>query len=43
MGDVEEAVLEIRYRRIKVLPPIGKTLLERSAAALWGGFLCVFG
>jgi len=23
-GDVEEAVLEIRYRRIKVLPPIGK-------------------
>jgi Transposase DNA-binding len=23
-GDVDEAVLEIRYRRIKVLPPIGK-------------------
>jgi hypothetical protein len=23
-GDVDEAVLEIRYRRIKILPPIGK-------------------
>jgi hypothetical protein len=23
-GDIDEAVLEIRYRRIKVLPPIGK-------------------
>jgi hypothetical protein len=23
-GDVDEAILEIRYRRIKVLPPIGK-------------------
>ena len=23
-GDLEEAVLEIRYRRLRVLPPIGK-------------------
>jgi Transposase DNA-binding/Transposase Tn5 dimerisation domain len=23
-GDVEEAILEVRYRRLKVLPPIGK-------------------
>jgi len=23
-GDVDEAVLETRYRRIKILPPIGK-------------------
>jgi hypothetical protein len=28
-GNVDEAVLEIRYRRIKILPPIGKGVIPK--------------